>query len=411
MKKYKLHIVALPYYEVGGCLDEFYSEAEGREMTLLPEPTNKFDVLAIRAHDWQGRHTGYVSTCDLQKAWHMLKSGLCSLRGRIKKVDTEHKSVLFECCADTVGEEPELYSQREFLNWSYSGPLLEPTSEMLTLDYMTEEIGARLDESKRWTKQQKEDFAKLMERFLELSEYDLSSEMADYKLRLYLRLIASKGKLFRSLADELRLSVGRTGRDTHCGDVLNYWLKYMMASEVKRRFEMEEDKYNEVQVMRELAEFPQSLYETWLESREQFVLKVLYLHIPRKVLWQLVSGIAFIEALREEEAKCCEYEWTEDEFVDRLVEETKKYYRFDKPKADDVRRILINMGREDAASILGQWMEEIEKDVKPFLTVNVQGEMKVDGDVHQNITGSQVFNGNITDSEFNGGENERGKEK
>ena len=51
-----LRIVALPYYEAGGCLGEFLAEAQGRSMTLRPEPTNDFDANAIRAYDWQGRH-------------------------------------------------------------------------------------------------------------------------------------------------------------------------------------------------------------------------------------------------------------------------------------------------------------------------------------------------------------------
>ena len=47
----RLHIVALPYYEAGECLSEFLAEAQGRAMTLRPEPTNEFDANAIRAYD------------------------------------------------------------------------------------------------------------------------------------------------------------------------------------------------------------------------------------------------------------------------------------------------------------------------------------------------------------------------
>ena len=57
----RLHIVGLPYHEVGGCLGEFFAEAQGRAMTLRPEPTNEWDANAICAYDWQGRHVGYVS--------------------------------------------------------------------------------------------------------------------------------------------------------------------------------------------------------------------------------------------------------------------------------------------------------------------------------------------------------------
>ena len=56
MPDVKLHIVALPYYEAGKCLSEFLTEAQGRAMTLRPDPANDVDVNAICAYDWQGRH-------------------------------------------------------------------------------------------------------------------------------------------------------------------------------------------------------------------------------------------------------------------------------------------------------------------------------------------------------------------
>ena len=69
MSTVRLHIVALPYYEVGGCLGEFLAEAQGRAMTLRPDPTNDVDVNAICAYDWQGRHVGYVAIHDQLTAW------------------------------------------------------------------------------------------------------------------------------------------------------------------------------------------------------------------------------------------------------------------------------------------------------------------------------------------------------
>lgn len=44
MQTCNLHIVALPYYEVGECLDTFFAEAIGRCMTLRLDPTNGHDV-------------------------------------------------------------------------------------------------------------------------------------------------------------------------------------------------------------------------------------------------------------------------------------------------------------------------------------------------------------------------------
>ena len=43
------------------------------------------------------------------------------------------------------------------------------------------------------------------------------------------------------------------------------------------------------------------MFERWLENKEHFMARLLYMHIPRRVLWQLVSGIAFYEAVKTRE--------------------------------------------------------------------------------------------------------------
>ena len=296
-----LPIVALPYYEVGECLGEFLAETQGRAMTLRPEPTNDVDALAIRAYDWQGRHVGYVASSDLSVCWQALHgSGRHSLRGHVVAVNAEHKCVVFECHVEVLGEVEELYPIIPYLEWSYTGPVLKPTQEMVTLEYMTDEIDERLDEQERWGDAEHEDFLMLTNRFCSLSKYDLSSEMADYRRRLCLRLMDTKDDSFLPLVDELTLAFGRTGRETHGGAVLDYWMRVLSDSKtVKGLYGCRHD-YDESAVRAELERFPEGMYNVWVENRERFVTRLLYLHVPRRVLWQFVSGIAFLELKKTE---------------------------------------------------------------------------------------------------------------
>lgn len=80
---------------------------------------------------------------------------------------------------------------------------------------------------------------------------------------------------------------------------------------------------------------------------------------------------------------------TADDFVKRLVEETKTMFVVSREKADIVRQVLLKMGRTAEQQELADWI--IGKPTPPKIV--------------QNISGSQVFNGNITDSEFNGTDN------
>ncbi|MCR5678901.1 MAG: hypothetical protein K6G08_01645 [Prevotella sp.] len=294
----KIRIVALPYYDVGECLGEFLAEAQGRAMTLRPDPANDFDACAVCAYDWQGRHVGYVASHDLKEAWQTLRgSGRKSLRGLVVGVNVEHKCLLFECHVKTLGEAEELYPAATYLEWAYTGPMLKATQEMVTLDYMTDEISERLDEYEGWSDEERIDFMTLAMRFCVLSRYDLSGDMSDYRRRLCLRLMDIDGSRFGSLIEELKMAFGRTGRDVHGGEVLSYWVGIISDPKNIRPLLVCRHEYDVEKVQRELKAFPESMFEQWLEDRERFVTKLLYMHIPRGVLWRFISGIAFYEAM------------------------------------------------------------------------------------------------------------------
>ena len=291
-----LHIVALPYYEVGDSLGDFFAEANGRAMTLRPEPTNDYDAKAIQAFDWQGRHVGYVASHDLLEAWQSLRgSGRHSLRGKICDLNVEHKCIVFECKVETISDALNLYPESPFMEWHYSGPVMKPTKEMVKLEYMMDEISERLDEYDSWTVEECDDFMKLGGRFCEVTKYDLSGDMADYRCRLILRILGLKDEKLKPLVEELEMAYGRTGRESHEGDVLSYWMKVLSDPAVNRTLLKKRHNYDIDVVRQELQQFPESMYEEWLDNREHFVSKLLYMHIPRTVLWQLVSGIAFVE--------------------------------------------------------------------------------------------------------------------
>jgi hypothetical protein len=295
---FKIHIVALPYWDVSECLGEFLAEAEGRAMTLRPDPANEYDANAVSAYDWQGRHVGYVASYDQKEAWQALRgSGRQSLRGRVAEVNSVHNCLLFECGVETLGEVEDLYPATSYLEWTYTGPRLKPTQEMVALDYMMDEISERLDEYEGWSDEEWENFSTLTIRFCTLSRYDLSGEMSDFRRRLCLRLMETDEERFYELTEELRMAFGRAGRESQGGEVLSYWMRLISEPKTIKALLVCRQKYDVDEVKRELETFPESMYEEWLENKEDFVTKLLYMHIPREVLWQLVSGIAFVEAV------------------------------------------------------------------------------------------------------------------
>lgn len=301
----RLHIVALPYCEAGGCLSEFLAEAHGRAMTLRPDPANDVDVNAICAYDWQGRHVGFVARHDLEDAWQTLRgSGRRSLRGHVCEVIADHKCVVFECQVKTLGSVVDLYPQAPFLEWSYTGPVLKPMQEMATLDYMMDEISERLDERESWSNAELDDFVALCMRFCGLSKYDLSGEMSDYRRRLCLSLMETKDDKLLPLVSELKMAYGRAGRESQGGEVMDYWMRVLSDIKIVRSLLVHRQEYDLEQIHKQLVQFPEAMYEEWLENREHFVTKLLYMHIPREVLWRFISGIAFYDTMTARNKAC-----------------------------------------------------------------------------------------------------------
>ena len=84
----------------------------------------------------------------------------------------------------------------------------------------------------------------------------------------------------------------------------------------------------------------------------------------------------------------------EDDFVVRFVEETKRFYKHERKKADAIRQIMIKLGRQDAEAEIDAWIDG--KEYKPF--VNVAGDYvvnkNVDNEVNNVATGATGINVN-----------------
>ncbi len=294
----ELKIVGIPYRkDLNGQVDEFLAEAEGRTMTIRPESSNDNDKVAVRAYDWVGRFVGYVSKNDLPKAWGALRcTDKLKLRGLIVATCIEHPCITFECSVPGYkGPATDLYPQKPFLDWKYSGPVLNLPEEFDNIAYMREEIKDRLDEREDWSDEDLEFFLELAYRFVRLSKYDISGEMSDYRKELITNLKAADCDDFAALVDELTMTESRTGRETMNGGVLEFWTNQMQSKETRKHLMVHQQEYNAEKVEKELEQFPESMYFEWKSNPELFVSKLYYMHIPRQVIWFLVSGIAFVE--------------------------------------------------------------------------------------------------------------------
>lgn len=114
----------------------------------------------------------------------------------------------------------------------------------------------------------------------------------------------------------------------------------------------------------------------------------LIMETTERLKTQFAQLKAKIDELEAENARLRGME-TADAFVGRLVKTTKKMYRINRKQADSVRQVLLMLNREEEQE-LADWMDSAttrRASVKKLVQHNVN---------------SQVFNGEVTESEFNG---------
>jgi len=361
MAKFDLHIVALPYLDLKPWFEAsdteriaaFYDEAMGRTFTFRVSEANNVDVKAVIAYDWKGRRVGYVKDNERMMALAMMShSGRKSLRGRVAVVNAEHKCLTVEVQSDWDGKQFEMGLDETFLKWHYSGPMMKETEEMESLCFMMDEIDERLEEMELWTETDWADFHDLMENFCRVTKLDISAEMINYRKQLT-RKLEEKG--MKELAFKVELENGHAGSGSKAGDVKDYWLHLLTSQGKGSRLYAEREKYCVADIENELKEFPDNLYNTWVNKSDQFVAKVYYMHIPKQVLWGFLSGIAFVQMMRGgDSGKDKERSFTLKEIASYCEK------RADKNEAKGIVSMLNHLLRKDGTDEEFEMVDSIE---------------------------------------------------
>lgn len=137
-----------------------------------------------------------------------------------------------------------------------------------------------------------------------------------------------------------------------------------------------------------LADFSGS--KDWKATIRWYLQKETYsFRSTKRGWWELVSYQEKIANLDqrikelEEENERLKNVRSENDFVRKLVRETKKLYKHEKEKTEVIRQILYKLGRTDAEEELDAWIEG--KEYKP--SVNVAGDYVVNKHVENEVSG------------------------
>ena len=345
MKKLRFHIVGLTHNDVKGHEVEYAREAVGRTICLVPDDANPFDMLAVKAYDKQ-RFIGYLSALEGEDVRALIiarKDRNLRTRcvGSNSKEGGDDKAGLYlivEARVDVPEQEielarKELYDDRIYDDWHYSGPILpidkltrfsdctmmlegvindiiqiqEQLSHIRNLspngnlspdgnlshhpNLSDPDYKAELEEKLR---DNLEEARERLACFLEIQRSDYSREMTQTRNRILNKLYLIDDEEIHRMGEVLTTELGFiTSSGYRERAAQSFFIDAPIALKQKQTGAYDyKDQLDAIE--KQLYAFPYSLYSTFKADPVDFLRQVFYKRVPRKMMLQLLSGIVLM---------------------------------------------------------------------------------------------------------------------
>ena len=343
MKNLTFHIVGLTHNDVKGHEVEYAKEAEGRTICLVPDDTNTFDMLAVKAYDKQ-QLIGYVSALEGEDVRALIIARKeRNLRTRCIGCNSKNEGdkaglqLMVRVLSDVSDEEMEqarreIYDDKIYDDWQYSGPVLpiEQLTRFSDCTMMLEGVinsiirlrntlseGASdkgssasdktsseaenhsLDaETEAMLREELADcLSEARERlssFLEIQRSDYSREMTQARNRILHKLEQIDDEELQRLRAVLLTEMGFITSSAY-RERAAYSFFVEAPNAIKKKQTGTYDYKDQLDAIeQQLHAFPHNLYPTFKADPVDFLRQVFYKRVPRKKMLQLLSGIVLM---------------------------------------------------------------------------------------------------------------------
>ena len=340
MKKLKFHIVGLTHNDVKGREVEYAREAEGRNICLVPDDANPFDMLAVKAYDKQ-LFIGYVSALEGEdvRALIIARKGR-NLRTRClgsnSKEGADEKSglqLIVEARVDVSEQEieqarREIYDDGIYDDWHYSGPIL-PIDKLTRFSDCTmmlegvindiisiqEQLSRDSDSShdsdsaeadknpldadsrsalEAELRDNLEEARERLSSFMEIQRSDYSREMTQTRNRILNNLDLIDDEEIHRMGEQLYTEMGFITSSAYRERAAQSFFVEAPIAIKKKQTGAYDYKDQLDAIEQQLHAFPYSLYPTFKADPVDFLRQVFYKRVPRKKMLQLLSGIVLM---------------------------------------------------------------------------------------------------------------------
>ena len=290
MEKIRFDVVGLYHWDVRDRWKEYAAEAVGKQLTMQPQPENVKYPYAVRVRE--GRmHIGYVAVTDLDVIYQALRgSGKNRLRGVVVESNSDPAVLTVECEVERVDWDYEPFDDSVYQDWHYDGLALMP-KKLEQLQDLTDDIIDGLEQ-----KSASDDLRPLVETLLESSLYDMSREMTRARYRIERLLSARKEPELKVFADNMRQHKGWLMCHDDRDRVARYLFVELPSQLQQKGLEHSHYTYDNrlSELKSQLTSFPYQLYDKFQCDPVDFLREVYYHHVPRRYLFQLLSGIVLM---------------------------------------------------------------------------------------------------------------------
>ena len=286
-----MDVVALSHNDLRACYKEYAREAVGRELVLQPQPENVKDPYAVKVREGNV-HVGYVSVPDLDLVYGALAgSGKKRLRGKVVEAFPDPPLLKVEVAVERMDWAYEPYDNRVYEGWRYDGISLMPRK----LEQLADLV-ADLEDGLESGEMGVDELLKGVKALLKTNLYDASREMSRSRHKLERLLASHEDKRLRDAAVKLRQQKGMLMRHEVRDEVARY-LFVQLPEELQRKglegsHYTYDNRLDELEA--QLRAFPFQLYDKFLSDPVDFLREVYYNHVPRRVLFPLLSGIVLM---------------------------------------------------------------------------------------------------------------------
>ena len=297
VKNKLIKLVGLQYYLSEEQREEFFKSGSNASILIKPDKENPKDKTALEAFDDDWNKIANVSMQDKHIVWMIISNSEEEFfKAHVKEVDAEKNYVYVSIDGFNLNNIDTTFNYKRYEDLQISCPILPKPEIVSCLHLAYLQAKEFLESVISGNTIANHKIYKNLKYFIEHYYYDISIE-ADIERQTLINLMSQMNNKEYDVYLEKMKYIG-----THKGTILSSvhnlgdWLmkteKSNMDKLVKLKFD---DKYVE-KVKIELSEFPNELYDIYLQRPNDFLSNVYYSCLSRNVIAMLLSGIIFIDA-------------------------------------------------------------------------------------------------------------------